>query len=395
VLLIDEQAAREETPGSLDRVFLDSAGSSLPPRRVVHAVVQHINREAAVGGYRAAAERAGDLAQLKESLGRLLGCEARSIALADSCTRAWTQFVHAIPFTAGDRVLIGHSEYANNALNLLRLARSAGVRIEIIPDKAEGGIDLDRMEDLMDERVRLVSAVHVPSNGGLVNPVREIADIAHAHGALVLLDASQSVGQLVTDVRDLAVDGLAGTGRKWLRGPRGTGFLFVRPGLARMLEPAVLDQRGATWLSPQSYEWRDDATRFELSESNIAALLGLKAAAEYLLELSPAAVQSSVSSKAEHLRSGLASIAGVKVHDLGRVRSGIVSFTVAGIHPAAATEQLWDLGIAVASIERSNTLLDMADRHLEGIIRASPHYFVANDQLDQALEAVRRLAKRL
>ena len=245
----------------------------------------------------------------------------------------------------------------------------------------------------MDERVRLVSVVHVPNNGGLVNPVREIAEIAHAHGALVLLDASQSVGQLVTDVRDLAVDGLAGTGRKWLRGPRGTGFLFVRPGLERMLEPAVLDQRGATWLSPQSYEWRDDAT--QLSESNIAALLGLKAAVEYVLELSPAAVQSSVSSKAEHLRSGLASIAGVKVHDLGRVRSGIVSFTVAGIHPVAAREQLWGLGIAVASIERSNTLLDMAERHLEGIVRASPHYFVANDQLDEALQAVGRLAARL
>jgi cysteine desulfurase/selenocysteine lyase len=392
--VIDEEAVRAETPGCLDRVFLDSAGSSLPPQRVVRAVVAHLEREAEVGGYRAAAERATDLDELKRSLGRLLGGEAASIALMDSCTRAWTQFLRAIPFAAGDRVLIGHTEYANNALNLLRLARTEEVSIEVVPESSAGGIDLDGLSEVMDERVRLVSLVHMPSNSGLVTPVREVSDIAHASGALVLLDACQSVGQRPVDVTDLDVDGLAGTGRKWLRGPRGTGFLFVRPGLEELLEPAVLDQRGATWSSPRGFTVRCDATRFELSESNVAAQLGLKTAVDYLLQLSPAAVQSAVIGKSDRLRTGLRSIAGVSLHDLGRESSGIVSFTIAGITPETAKEELWKLGVTVASSPRATTLLDMTSRGLDGVVRASPHYFVSDAQIDQALAAVSTLASR-
>jgi cysteine desulfurase len=247
---------------------------------------------------------------------------------------------------------------------------------------------------MMDERVRLVSVVHVPSNSGVVNAVREIADIAHNWGALVLLDACQSIGQRIVDVAELGVDGLAGTGRKWLRGPRGTGFLYVRPGLEDLLEPAVVDQRGATWSSPRGITVHEGATRFELSEANVAAQLGLKAAVDYLLELSAADVQSTVTRKAERLRSGLGSQPGVTVHDIGQPRSGIVSFTIAGTDPRAAKEMLWHRGVIVAVSPRTTTLLDMTDRGLDSVIRASPHYFVSDAQVDQAVAAVGLLASR-
>jgi cysteine desulfurase / selenocysteine lyase len=242
--------------------------------------------------------------------------------------------------------------------------------------------------------VRLVSVVHVPNHSGVVTPVREIADIAHTWGALVLLDACQSVGQRIVDVAQLGVDGLAGTGRKWLRGPRGTGFLFVRSELEDLLEPAVLDQRGATWSSPGGITVQNGAIRFELSEANVAAQLGLKAAVDYFLELSAPAVQATVTRKAERLRTGLGSQPGVTVHDIGQPQSGIVAFTIAGTEPAAAKERLWDLGVVVASSPRTTTLLDMTDRGLDGVIRASPHYFVSDAQIDQAVEAVGLLASR-
>ena len=391
--MLDEEAVRAETPGSRDRVFLDSAGSSLPPRRVVAAMEDHLRLEAVVGGYRAAAERSVELAGLPASLGRLLGCDAGSLALTDSATRSWTQFFGAVRLRRGDRILIGESEYASNALTALSRARATGARIDIVPSGVEGDIDLNRLAEMMDGRVRLVSVVHAPSNGGLINPVAEVSRIAHAHEALVLLDACQSVGQLEVDVTQLGVDGLVGTGRKWLRGPRGTGFLYVRPGLEQVLQPAALDLRGGLWTAPRSFEVRADAARFELAEASMAARLGLKAAVDYLLELGAGAVRTAVLGRAEHLRRGLRTIPGVQVHDRGRARSGIVSFTVDGVPAADVRDRLWRAGVTVATSERSATLLDMTARGLSSVVRASAHYFVTHAQLDQALAAVADVAR--
>ena len=298
------------------------------------------------------------------------------------------------PLKPEDRILIARSEYANNAINLLHRAGLTRARVEIMPSTADGRIDLRRLAAIMDHRVRLISVVHVPTNTGLVSPVREVVEIAHKHGALVLLDACQSVGQLEIDVERLQVDGLAATGRKWLRGPRGTGFLFVRPGLESVLRPAVLDLRGATWSQPLSYHIADDATRFELSEANVAAQLGLKAAVDYLLELGQADVQAAVLSKAEHLRRGLDSITGIHLHGDGRAQSGIISFTLDGVEATEVHQTLWTMGVTVATVDRTTALLDMSARHLQRLVRASPHYFVTTEELDRAVEAIARIARK-
>src|SRR4051794_383213 len=327
---------RAATPGCLDRVSLDSAGSSLPPQQVLDTVVGHLRREAEVGGYVAADERADDLEGLRGSLGRLLRCPPDSLAILDSATRAWTQFFYAVPLEAGDRILLTRAEYASNAIAALQRARNHGAVVEVVPSDPTGALDLDALGSMLDERVRLLSLVHVPTNGGLVNPVGEATALAREAGSLVLLDACQSVGQLDVDVSSLDVDALSATGRKWLRGPRGTGFLYVRPGLVETLEPPAIDLHSATWTSPESYELRADAGRFEQWEADVAARLGLKAAVDYLLELGIDAVAAAVRDRAERLRELL----GGRVRDLGRERSGIVSFTVDGVDAARVREAL-------------------------------------------------------
>lgn len=389
---MDWERIAADTPGAAERVFLDSAGSSLPPTPVLDVVTGHLRREAEIGGYRAAHERAEDLDQVKVSLGALLGAPAHAIALTDSATRAWTQVFYAIPLKPGEKILLSGVEYASNAVAALHRAQDDGAVVEVVPSDPVGQIDLDALAGMLDERVRIVSLVHVPTNGGLVNPVREVAELAHAQGAFVLLDACQSVGQLHVDVTELGVDALSGTGRKWLRGPRGTGFLYVRPDLISSLEPPVIDLHSAAWLSQHSYTLSEDATRFELWECNVAANLGLGAAVDYLLGFEIQEVAHAVGTRAGRLRAALAEIPRVRVRDLGRRQCGIVSFTVDGVDPAAIRDELADQGITVTISPRASTLLDMQARGLPAVVRASPHYFVRPGQLDSAITAVAAIA---
>ncbi|MFI6032067.1 aminotransferase class V-fold PLP-dependent enzyme [Amycolatopsis magusensis] len=369
-------------------IFLDSAGSSLPPPEVLDEMVGHLRREAEVGGYRAAAEREDDLERAYPVFAELLGCAPEEVAFTDSATRSWLTLVDSIPLEPGDRVLISEAEYGANAVALLRLAELTGARVELIPSDEIGQLDVAALRNLLDERVKLVSLVHVPTNGGLVNPVREVTEAAHEAGALVLLDACQSAGQLPVHAADLGVDLISGTGRKWLRGPRGTGFLVVRRAVADRLRPRLFDHSGADWAGLWEYRMRPDARLHELWEFGVAERLGLLKAAEYALELGMDQIAAQVGERAEHLRTGLAGIPGVTVHDLGERPSGIVTFTVDGLPPERVKDLLWDKDIVVSVTSEGSTRFDMGRRGLSAMVRASPHYFVTRAQLDEFLTVV-------
>ncbi|MFM1723495.1 aminotransferase class V-fold PLP-dependent enzyme [Rhodococcus sp. PAM 2766] len=391
--MLDLERLRLDTPGCLERVFLDSAGSSLPPQPVLATVIGHLRREAEVGGYVAAAERADDLTAVRTSIAQLIGATAPEIALVDSATRAWCDFFTSIPLRPGDRVLLSQVEYASNAITALHRAKETGAVVEVVPSDPTGRIDLDALERMIDDRVTLVSLVHVPTNGGLINPVREVVDLAHRHGALVLLDACQSVGQLPIDVGELGVDALSATGRKWLRGPRGTGFLYIRGDLARELKPMAMDLHGAQWLSPDEYLPAADASRFELWECDVAARLGLGVAVDYLLSIGVDYAARAIATGADRIRSELGALPGVRLHDLGTDRCGIVTFTIDGTEPSSIRDRLADSRITVTVSGRSSTLLDMSARGLDAVVRASPHYFVSDGDLSRFAEAVGQLTR--
>jgi selenocysteine lyase/cysteine desulfurase len=386
---IDLDAVRADTPASHRGVFLDSAGSSLPPVRVLDEVINHLRREAEIGGYLAAKERADDIEAGYAVVASALDCAPDEVAFTDSATRSWLAAFDAVPLAAGDRILCTEAEYAGNAIPLLRRAEEVGATVSPIPSDATGAVDPAALLELLDERVRLVSLVHVPTNGGLVNPVAPVVDAAHSVGALVMLDACQSAGQM--PLAGLDADIITGTGRKWLRGPRGTGFLVVRRRVFDRLRPRQVDLYSGDWVAPDRYELRSDARVFELWESSVADRLGLVAAFRYALDLGVDAIAAAVRDRAEHLRHGLAEVPGVTVHDLGTQRCGLVTFSVEGVPAAEVRDRLGERDITVTVSGASSTRFDMTRRGLTEIVRASPHYFVSPAQLDEAIAAVAKL----
>ncbi|HEY8369459.1 MAG TPA: aminotransferase class V-fold PLP-dependent enzyme, partial [Thermodesulfobacteriota bacterium] len=336
--MIDLARARRDTPGCETVLHFNNAGASLMPRPVLDAVVRHLELEARIGGYEAADQRQPQIDAVYASAARLVGASADEIALVESATRAWQMAFYSLPLRPGDRILTGMNEYGSNYIAFLQQARRTGCVVDVVPNDEHGRLSVDALERMLDERVRLVAVTHVPTNGGLVNPAADIGRVvrdARARGldVLYLLDACQSVGQMPIDVAAIGCDMLSATGRKFLRAPRGTGFLYVRRDLIPRLEPFVLDDESAHWTARDRYEVRPDARRFESFERSIAGILGLGAAIDYAMSWGVHVTYARLAALAVSLRNLLAEIPGVVVRDLGLERCGIVTFTADGHSP--------------------------------------------------------------
>lgn len=379
-MAIDVARVRAETPGCEHLIHLNNAGAALAPAAVTETVVDHLELEQRLGGYEAADAAADRTDAVYASIASLLGCAPDEVALVENATRGWDLAFYAIPFRPGDRILTGMAEYASNFIAYLQIARRHRVEVVPIDNDEHGQIDVSALAVAVDERTRLISLTHVPTNGGLVNPATEVGRVAVAAGVPYLLDACQSAGQLSLDVDEIGCDMLAATGRKYLRGPRGTGFLYVRRNLLEKLEPPLLDLRAATWEEPGAYRLRDDARRFETWESNVAGRLGLGAAVDYALAVGLEAIEARVADLADDLRARLATIPGVEVRDLGRRRCGIVSFTTPA-DPVSLRDRLRAEGVNVSVTTAASTLLDMRSRGLDAMVRASVHYYNTDDEL--------------
>ncbi len=389
---LDIPALRLDTPGTLNRVHLNNAGAGLMARPVLDAMTGYLRLEADIGGYEAAGQEAGRLDGVYDSVARLVGARRDEVALTENATLAWQMAFYALRFGPGERILTARAEYAANYVAFLQVAARTGAVIEVIPDDADGALDPAALERMIDGRVRLIAITWVPTNGGLVNPAAAVGRIARAHGIPYLLDACQAVGQMPVDVGQIGCDMLSATGRKFLRGPRGTGFLYVRREWLDRMEPPIIDHFAAPWVAPGRYELRPDARRFESWENSYAARLGLGVAVDYALALGMEAIEARCRMLATTLRDRLRALRGVEVHDLGREPCAIVTFTVAGVEAEAVKAGLAREGINVSASVPSSTLLDATARGLPTLVRASPHYYNTADELDRLAGAVRRVA---
>lgn len=391
---MDIEALRRDTPGTANRVHLNNAGAGLLSRRTLRDMTVHLELEAAIGGYEAADRKRGRIDATYANIARLVGGRPDEIALFDNSTHAWNAAFYSMTFAPGDRILTGRAEYGSNVLAYLQIARRTGAEVVVVPNDASGQLDTTALAELIDDRTRLVGVSHVPTSGGLVNPAAEIGRISRAAGVPFLLDATQSVGQFPVDVAELGCDMLTATGRKFLRGPRGTGFLWVRREALDHLEPYVSEIASATWDGKRGFTWRDGARRFETWEVSYANVLGLSAAVEQALEIGMEDIGRRAFELGTRLRERLDAVPGVTTYDLGRQRCAIVTAKVDGVSTADVAAALAGRGVNVTTTVAAHTQFDTEDRGVHPLVRLSPHYYNTEAELDRAVEVFAEPAKR-
>lgn len=387
-MALDIDLIRAETPGCAHVLHLNAAGSSLPSRRTLDATLDHLRLEAEIGGYEAADRARPVLDGFYPSIAKLIGAEADEIAYVENATRAWDLAFYSLDFKPGDRILTCVSEYSSNYISYLQMAKKTGAEIVVVPDDKHGQIDIAALERAIDKRTKLVSISHIPTQGGLVQPAEAVGKIVNDAGILYLLDACQSVGMMPIDVKKIGCDFLSATGRKYMRGPRGTGFLYARTRSTSQIEPIFLDNHAARWTGDNDYTVIGDAKRFENWERYFAGVIGLKVAADQSNELGMPAVWARLRELADGLRARLAPLKGVTLTDLGVTKGAIVTFAVEGADHNALKQTLRGQGINVSVSTQFSSRLDLKGRGLRDVMRASVHVYNTEAELDRFVGAL-------
>ena len=387
---------RVDTPGCTSRVHLNNAGSALMPRSVLDAIVAHLNREANFGGYESSDEAADAIEEAYAAIANIIGARPRNIAIVENATVAFFQALSAFDFRPGDVIVTTRNDYISNQIAYLSLSRRHGIEVRRAADLPSGGVDSQSVRELLREpRVRLLAVTWVPTNSGLIQPVQPLGEIAQAASVPYLIDACQAVGELPIDVARLRCDFLAATARKFLRGPRGAGFLFVSDrALQRGDYPLYIDMRGAEWRTADTFEPVPDARRFENWEFAYSLVLGLGEAARYAARVGVERGGHRARELASLLRSKLSAIPGFRILDRGKELAAIVTVEVPGWHAPDVVKALRVRGINTSATLRDYAVIDMDEKRASSALRISPHYYNTEVELDAVVDALQSLPAR-
>jgi selenocysteine lyase/cysteine desulfurase len=393
LILVNIERLRADTPGCEECIHLNNAGAALMPGPVVRVIQDHITLESRIGGYEAAELRRDSVQAAYQSVAELVGTRPENIAFTENATASCIQALSAIPFKRNDVILTTLNDYASNQIQFLSLQARLGVQVLRAPDHSEGGVDVQAMADLIRRHhPKLVCISHVPTNSGLVQDIGAVGSVCDDQDVLYMVDACQSIGQMPLDVHALGCDFLTASSRKFLRGPRGSGFLYVSDRvLERGLEPLFIDMRGADWVGEDRYRAAPDARRFENWEFAWALVLGTGEAARYAFSVGLEQIRERVRALAGRLRDALAAIDKVRVLDRGRELCAIVSAGIEGWDPGELVAALRSRRINTSAQTRVYAVIDYDKKGVAAALRISPHYYNTNEEIDETVSAIREL----
>lgn len=387
----DIRRVRQETPGLGHRVHLDNCGSSLMPEPVVSAMKSYLDTEMRLGGYVAQEQQLGALSDAYDSLSTLFGGKSTDYALASSAVDAWTKAFYSIPLTAGDNIVTVFNDYCSNYVGCLQRAKRHGAEIRVARAKSDGTLDLDHLADLVDSRTRIISLAQIASSDGLVADAAAVGKIAAASNAFYLLDACQAVGQIPVNFAEIGCHMATATSRKFLRGPRGIGFLYVNAEARAKLDPVILTNKSAAWVEDNDYELATDASMFEAWEKSCMVQLGFGHALKYFLAVGVGKATGQTQRLAADLRERLKSLRGIKVECPEAAQAAIITFNKEGWDAADVRVVMAEKGVTVQVSTIFHTRLDYTARGIQAAVRVSPHYYNTPAELDQFLNTLEDL----
>jgi selenocysteine lyase/cysteine desulfurase len=390
---MDLQIIRNQTAGCEEAIHFNNAGAALMPKPVATAIRDYITEEELHGGYETADRKRAELDLFYQYGAQLLHCQSRNIAFTTNATESYNKALSSISFKSGDVVLITSNDYPSNYIALISLQNRFGVKLVRVADTETGEIDLaDLEEKIRKYSPRLLSVTHIPTSSGLVQPVAEIGLITKKYNTLYLLDACQSLGQLKVDASLIGADFISGTFRKFLRGPRGAGILYVSDkALEAGFEPLFIDLHGATWVEENKYVPRNDATRFEDWEKGYALMMGSNASLKYLLEIGIDEIESRNEILMNKLRSDLSNIKFVKLQDRGQKQCCILTFSCGNRSESETKKYFSENNIHIYTTPKTNAIIDFTEKNLDWVVRVSPHYYNTESEIERFIQVVGNL----
>jgi cysteine desulfurase/selenocysteine lyase len=378
-------------------IYLDNAATTPTPQPVLDAMLEYFNEYGAnVGrGLHRATRRATEAFEATRSkLAQVIGAKPGEIVYTKNATEAINIVAQGLKLGKGDKVVTTVIEHHSNLIPWQRLERTKGIELEIVRATPECLVEPRVVEEAIDEKTRLVAAVHVSNAIGSVQPVEEIGKLAAEHEVLFLVDASQAVGHMPVDVKAIRCDFLAAPGHKGLLGPQGTGFLYVREDRQRELEPLLLGGGIVESVEEHAHKLVPSPQIFDAGTPNIPGIIGLGRACEYVLEIGPERIAQRERKLTEQMLK-IADLERIKVYgprDLGG-RGGVVSFNVEGMSHHDVAAMLDEL--ANIAVRSGHHCAQPTMRHLgvEGTVRASVHYYNLEREIEKFVEILGQVAK--
>jgi len=382
-----------------DYIYLDNAASSLTPEQVVLKVSEFYREYRANverGVHRYSQRASEEYEKSHEDIAHFINAPgAANIANVRNTTEAINIVANTLDWKKGDKIVTTIIEHHSNYITWLRVAQRHGCEVQVVHSNDEGIIDLSEFEKAIDDKTKLVAVTHVSNVLGCIQPIKEIASLAHEHGSLMLSDGAQGVPHISTDVQDSKVDFLAFSGHKML-GPTGSGGLYISNEQLYEIEPLNIGGGTISDVSLNTYTLAVPPQRFEAGTPAIAQVIGLGEACRYLKNVGMDAIEKQDELLAEKLANGLAEIDGVEIFgpkDPSQ-RVGLVSFNIVDMNPhdvALALDIEFDIAVRSGhhcALPLMKELFNLPD----GNARASTYLYNTKDEIEKLLGAVEDLA---
>ena len=377
---------------NIDIAYLDNASTTQKPKQVIQAIVdfyENSNANVHRGIYNLSQKASLMYAEAHETVAKFIGANEDEIIFTKGTTDSINILAQSLKKTLkeGDEIVISEMEHHSNIIPWQQVAKEVGARLKYIPITDKFELDMDKAKKLINKKTKIVSVVHMSNTLGTINPIKELTELAHKFGAVIIIDGAQSVPHMPIDVRDLDCDFLAFSGHKMV-GPTGIGVLYGKRARLEKLDPSVFGGGMIKEVTKEAATWADLPEKFEAGTPAIAQAIGLAEAIRYLENIGMKKVFVHGQKLTKYAQEQLSKIEGIEIFGPEENRGSMIAFNVKGIHPHDVSEILNQKGVAVRA--GNHCTMPLHNRfELQGSTRASFYIYNTEEDIDRLAKGIR------